>query len=137
MATFDSFRDMYDIALKPRLLNTLIRDNLPTVDHPFSNPSQLSNVVSLIKTHSLLSEDVTESMDPKQIKAWKSSVASWVDRVLLLISSREVNFIAFHCYGFWVFSSFLFRRVYICLFHWVLFLLLMIFRSVYRHKYTI
>ncbi|KEH18714.1 hypothetical protein MtrunA17_Chr8g0347521 [Medicago truncatula] len=89
MATFDSFRDMYDIALKPRLLNTLIRDNLPTVDHPFSNPSQLSNVVSLIKTHSLLSEDVTESMDPKQIKAWKSSVASWVDRVLLLISSRE------------------------------------------------
>jgi hypothetical protein len=112
MATFDSFRDMYDIALKPRLLNTLIRDNLPTVDHPFSNPSQLSNVVSLIKTHSLLSEDVTESMDPKQVKAWKSSVASWVDRVLLLLSSHEVNFIAFHYYGFWVFNSFLFRRVY-------------------------
>ncbi|KAI5421942.1 uncharacterized protein LOC127076040 [Lathyrus oleraceus] len=89
MAAFDHFGDMYDVALKPRLLNTLITDHLPTVDHPFSNPSELSKVVSLIKTHSLLSEDVTDSFESKQIKAWKSSVTSWVDRVLLLLSSHS------------------------------------------------
>ncbi|CAK8565723.1 unnamed protein product [Lathyrus sativus] len=89
MAAFDHFGDMYDVALKPRLLNTLISDYLPTVDHPFSNPSELSKVVSLIKTHSLLSEDVTDSMESKQGKAWKSSVTSWVDRVLLLLSSHS------------------------------------------------
>ncbi|WJX92033.1 hypothetical protein P8452_73731 [Trifolium repens] len=88
MTTFDHFRDMYDVAFKPRLLTTLITDYLPNQNHPFSNPSQLSKVVSLIKTHSLLSESVTEqSINPKSVKAWKSSVTSWVDRILLLISS--------------------------------------------------
>lgn len=45
MATFDHFGNMYDVALKPRLLRTLISDHL---QRPFSNPSVLSKVVSLI-----------------------------------------------------------------------------------------
>jgi hypothetical protein len=98
---------MYDVAFKPRLLTTLITDYLPNQNHPFSNPSQLSKVVSLIKTHSLLSESVTEqSINPKSVKAWKSSVTSWVDRILLLISSPSVNFFTFRYYAFWVFITF-------------------------------
>lgn len=104
MAAFEHFKDMYDVALKPRLLNTIIREHLPSADHPFSNPYELSKVVSLIKTHSLLSDSVTESLDPKLIKALKSSFTSWVDRLLLLISSHEVNFITFHYYTFWIFN---------------------------------
>ncbi|KAJ1429529.1 Pre-rRNA-processing protein RIX1, N-terminal [Sesbania bispinosa] len=72
---------------KPRLLTTLIRDHLPDEKHPFSNPSDLSRVVSLIKTHSLLSESVTESMDSKLVEAWKSAVTHWVHRILTLLSS--------------------------------------------------
>ncbi|XP_061349893.1 uncharacterized protein LOC133295112 [Gastrolobium bilobum] len=88
MSAFDHFGNMYDVALKPRLLRTLVRDHLPDEKHPFSNPSEISRVVSLIKTHTLLSESVKESMNPKQIEAWKSAVKSWVDHILILLSSN-------------------------------------------------
>ncbi|KAK7275322.1 hypothetical protein RIF29_16435 [Crotalaria pallida] len=87
-STFDCFRNMYDVALKPRLLRTLIRDHLPDEKHPFSNTSEISRVISLLKTHRLLSESVTEYTDPKLIETWKSAVTSWVQRILTLLSSN-------------------------------------------------
>ncbi|KAK7292775.1 hypothetical protein RJT34_15628 [Clitoria ternatea] len=87
MATFHHFGNMYDVALKPRLLLTLIRDHLPDDKHPFPNPSEISKVVSLIKTHSLLSDSFTDSMDPKLVQSWKSAVTSWLDRIYSLLST--------------------------------------------------
>ncbi|RDX76940.1 hypothetical protein CR513_43008, partial [Mucuna pruriens] len=87
MAAFDHFGNMNDVALKPRLLLTLIRDHLPDDKCSFSNPSQLSKVVSLIKTHSLLSESFPDSTRPKLIEAWKSALDSWLNRILSLLST--------------------------------------------------
>ncbi|KAF8390224.1 hypothetical protein HHK36_024749 [Tetracentron sinense] len=88
MAAFEHFENMYDVRLKPRLLRSLIKDHLPDEKHPFSSPSELSNVVSTIKTHGLLSESFEESVDRKQIDKWKSTVDAWVERLLLLASSK-------------------------------------------------
>ncbi|KAH1240793.1 hypothetical protein GmHk_07G018563 [Glycine max] len=87
MAAFDHFGNMYDVAFKPRLLQTLIRDHLPDEKRPFSNPSELSKVVSLIKTHSLLSESFADSTRPKLIEAWKSALASWLNLIYSLLST--------------------------------------------------
>ena len=87
MAAFDHFSNMYDVAFKPRLLLTLINDHLPDENHPFSNPSQVSKVVSLIKTHRLVSESFTDSRDPKQVEASKSAVMTSVNRILTFLTS--------------------------------------------------
>ncbi|KAH1204680.1 hypothetical protein GmHk_16G045570 [Glycine max] len=87
MAAFDHFGNMYDVAFKPRLLQTLIRDHLPDEKRPFSNPSELSKVVSLIKTHSLLSESFADSTRPKLIEASKSALTSWLNRIYSLLST--------------------------------------------------
>ncbi|XP_015876389.2 uncharacterized protein LOC107413049 isoform X1 [Ziziphus jujuba] len=87
MAAFDYIKDMYDIALKPRLLRTLIRDHVPNEKHPFGSPSELSMVVSAIKTHNLLSEYVREPTDQKVMDTWRAAVDSWVNRLLELVSS--------------------------------------------------
>ncbi|KAK7389851.1 hypothetical protein VNO78_25146 [Psophocarpus tetragonolobus] len=84
---FDHFGNMYDVAFKPRLLLTLTRDHLPDENSPFSNPSELSNIVSLIKTHSLLSESFTQSTPPKVMEAWKSALTSWLNRIYSLLST--------------------------------------------------
>ncbi|KAG5021770.1 hypothetical protein JHK85_018112 [Glycine max] len=91
MAAFDHFGNMYDVAFKPRLLQTLIRDHLPDEKRPFSNPSELSKVVSLIKTHSLLSESFADSTRPKLIEAWKSALASWLNLIYSLLSTTMIN----------------------------------------------
>lgn len=94
MAAFDHVRNMHDIALKPRLLRSLIREHLPDEKHPFKGPPELSHVVSTVKTHRLLSESLAgvESADPKAAEGWKAAVDAWVDRVLSLASSNMVNF---------------------------------------------
>ncbi|XP_019460211.1 PREDICTED: proline-, glutamic acid- and leucine-rich protein 1 isoform X1 [Lupinus angustifolius] len=89
MSTFDCFSNMYDVALKPRLLRTLIRDHVPDEKHPFSNTLEISRVISLVKTHRLLSESVNQFVDPKVVEAWKSNVTSWVERILSLLSSNS------------------------------------------------
>ena len=48
--------NLYDVDMKPHLLCTLIKDCIPDDKHPFENLGELSAVVSLIKTHGLLSE---------------------------------------------------------------------------------
>ena len=90
MVAFDHFSNMYDVALKPRLLRTLMKEHLPDEKLPFSNPSEISWAVSMVKTHGLLSECFTESMDQSQIENWKSAVDSWVDRILTLVSNNMV-----------------------------------------------
>ncbi|PON70689.1 Coatomer beta subunit [Trema orientale] len=87
MAAFDLISNMNDVALRPRLLRTLIRDHLPDDKHPFGSPSQLSKVVSMVKTHSLLSESFDELTDQVLISKWKSAVDSWVKRLMLLVSN--------------------------------------------------
>ncbi|KAK4268227.1 hypothetical protein QN277_024913 [Acacia crassicarpa] len=88
MEAFSHVSDMYDVALKPRLLHTLIKDQLPDEKHPFLNPSKLSRVVSMIRIHHLLTESFTDDMDQKQIGRWKSAVDKWVDCILNLTSSE-------------------------------------------------
>ncbi|OWM87648.1 hypothetical protein CDL15_Pgr022761 [Punica granatum] len=89
MAAFDCAGDMYDVALKPRLLRMLLRDHLPDEKRPFRDPAVLSRIISTVKTHKLLSESFGESTDKKLVKDWRSAVAAWVDRVLMLASSNS------------------------------------------------
>ncbi|KAM1189983.1 hypothetical protein ACFX2J_025592 [Malus domestica] len=86
MAAFDHVKDMYDVALRPRLLQTIIRD-LPDDKHPSASPSELSKVVYAIKTHNLLCESVQDVTDQKLITTWKSAMDSWVRRLVQLVSS--------------------------------------------------
>ncbi|KAL6957138.1 hypothetical protein U1Q18_043768 [Sarracenia purpurea var. burkii] len=96
MAAFNHIHNMYDIALKPRLLRSMIREHLPDEKHPFKAPPELSHVVSVVKTHCLLSESLdAESTDPKVAENWKAALDLWVERILMLISSNMVNFFSF------------------------------------------
>ncbi|XP_026381355.1 uncharacterized protein LOC113275975 [Papaver somniferum] len=92
MAVFEYFDDMYDIRLKPKLLRSLMKDYLPDEKHPIPSPSELSYIVSTIKTHGLLSECVSsnndEPVEQKHMDKWKTTVDSWVERLLLLTSSK-------------------------------------------------
>ncbi|WVZ17528.1 hypothetical protein V8G54_010510 [Vigna mungo] len=83
---------MYEVAFKPRLLLSLIRDHLPDEKSSFSDPSKLSKAVSLVKTHSLLSESfLADSTSAKVIEAWKSAFSSWVNRIFSLLSTSMVE----------------------------------------------
>ncbi|TQD77964.1 hypothetical protein C1H46_036497 [Malus baccata] len=77
---------MYDVSLRPILLQTLIRD-LPDDKHPSGSPLELSKVVYAIKTHNLLCESVQDMTDQKLIITWKSAIDSWVRRLVQLVSS--------------------------------------------------
>ncbi|QCE02612.1 proline-, glutamic acid- and leucine-rich protein 1 [Vigna unguiculata] len=88
MAAFVHFGNMHDVAFKPRLLQSLIRDHLPDENGPFSEPSKLSKAVALVKKHSLLSESfLADSTPPKVIEAWKSAFSSWLNRIFSLLST--------------------------------------------------
>ncbi|PRQ18884.1 hypothetical protein RchiOBHm_Chr7g0211051 [Rosa chinensis] len=86
-SAFDHVKDMHDASLKPRFLHTLIRDHLPDDNLPSRTSFDLSNLVHMIKTHNLLSESVQDPTDQKLTTHWRSAVDSWVDRLLLLVSS--------------------------------------------------
>ncbi|KAF5185273.1 3-chlorobenzoate-3,4-dioxygenase reductase subunit [Thalictrum thalictroides] len=89
MAVTEFYQNMHDIRLKPRLLRSLTKNHLPDENHPFPSPSELSTVVTAIKTHGLLSESVYgDSVDQKFVDKWKSAVDAWVERLLLLVSSK-------------------------------------------------
>ncbi|PQP95062.1 uncharacterized protein Pyn_17304 [Prunus yedoensis var. nudiflora] len=88
MAAFDHIKDMYDVALKSRLLHTLIRDHVPDNKHPFGSPLDLSKVVYTIKTHNLLHESVQDLTDQKLINNWRSAIDSWVNHLMELIASE-------------------------------------------------
>ncbi|XP_023767642.1 uncharacterized protein LOC111916263 isoform X1 [Lactuca sativa] len=89
MAAFDHVQNMYDVAVKPRLLRSFIKELIPDEKQQLGNPLELSQVVSAIKTHGLLSERVAQTDDNKKlIEKWKSAVDLWVDRLLMLVSSN-------------------------------------------------
>ncbi|KAK3001207.1 hypothetical protein RJ639_022001 [Escallonia herrerae] len=80
---------MNDVALKPRLLRSLTKYELPDVKRPLKNPLHLSRVISTVKTHRLLSENpASQSADQKHIDSWKSAVDAWVNRLLVLVSNK-------------------------------------------------
>ncbi|KAJ0230349.1 hypothetical protein HA466_0308530 [Hirschfeldia incana] len=81
MASFERFDDMCDSKLKPKILRNILSDYIPNEKQPLVNFQSLSNVVSTISTHKLLSED-----SKPQTKS-KSSVDEWVERLLALVSS--------------------------------------------------
>lgn len=83
--------DMGDIRSNSKLLRSLLREYVPDEKHPFRNPSELSLVVSLIKTHKLLSESAQKSTDKNLIDELKSAVDSWVNRVSTLASSNMIS----------------------------------------------
>ncbi|KAL3838197.1 hypothetical protein ACJIZ3_022788 [Penstemon smallii] len=84
----DSIKGMYDVALKPKLLRSLLREYVPDDKHPFSNPSELSYVVSTVKAHKLLSEWSPHTVEQDLIDGWKAVVDSWINRLLTLVSSN-------------------------------------------------
>ncbi|XP_050212962.1 uncharacterized protein LOC126664559 [Mercurialis annua] len=83
--------DMYDVALKPRMLHTLLKEDVPddTSKKPLGNASKLSRIVSTVQTFSLLSESFSTTADPKLIQHWKSAVDDWVNRVLALVANAS------------------------------------------------
>lgn len=91
MAASDTIENMYDLALKPRLLRSLLKEYVPDLKHQFRNPSVLSYVVSAVKTHQLLSESAPPESDEKLIENWTVAVDSWINRVVALASSDTVN----------------------------------------------
>lgn len=96
MAAFDHIEGgMYGISLKPRLLRSLIKEKLPDEKHPFRDSSELLHVASTVRIHRLLSESASKSIDKKLMENWQSAVDSWVNRLLILVSSNMVNFSLF------------------------------------------
>ncbi|GAB2272033.1 hypothetical protein Dimus_006856 [Dionaea muscipula] len=88
MAAFDRFSNIYDIALKPRLLRILLKEQLPDENRPVGNPLGLPSIVSTVRIHKLLSESVDAPADKKKhVESWKSAVDAWVDRIQKLVSS--------------------------------------------------
>lgn len=88
MAAFDHIRDLYDIALKPRLLRSLLKEQLPDETRPVRELSELSSIVSTVKFHQLLSESVPNSANRNHVSRWRSAVDAWVDRILTLAGSN-------------------------------------------------
>lgn len=91
MATSEMvIKDMYDVGLKPRMIRTLLKEDVPDDKIPFDSPSKLSRIISCIQSHKLLSEpSITDNN--KQIERWKSSVNDWVARLLSLISKTTTT----------------------------------------------
>ncbi|KAJ8551431.1 hypothetical protein K7X08_021446 [Anisodus acutangulus] len=83
----NTIENMYDVALKPRLLGSLLKEHVPDLKHQFRNPSVLSYVVSAIKTHQLLSVSGQPESDEKLIDKWTVAIDSWINRVVALVSN--------------------------------------------------
>ncbi|KAJ8900135.1 hypothetical protein K2173_024251 [Erythroxylum novogranatense] len=86
-------KGMNDVVMKPQMLYTLIKEDLPQDKRPFGSPSTLSRIVSILKTHKLLAETPPQQLqqsptDPKYFQRWKSAVDNWVSRLLLLVDNQ-------------------------------------------------
>ncbi|XP_044462220.1 proline-, glutamic acid- and leucine-rich protein 1-like isoform X3 [Mangifera indica] len=91
MSVLDNVKDMYDVKLKPRMLRTLIREQFPDENHPGRLPPELTKLISLLRTHELLSESFNDSVDKTLKESWKSAVDDWLHAVLSLVSSNMSN----------------------------------------------
>lgn len=71
---------------KAKLLLSLLRKYVPDVKHPFLDPSDLSYVVTTVKTHKLLLE---RSLAKQEVMdCWKKAVDSWDHRVQSLLAGH-------------------------------------------------
>ncbi|KAJ7519067.1 hypothetical protein O6H91_20G021200 [Diphasiastrum complanatum] len=98
MASEESVHNLYDLRLRPRLLQSIMATHLPDEKHLTKSPSQLSSAVSLIRRHRLLSESIAGGGSKaaslhggKSLEGRKSVVDAWVDRVSVLLSSHAEN----------------------------------------------
>ncbi|GMI72535.1 hypothetical protein like AT1G30240 [Hibiscus trionum] len=86
----EKLENMYDVGLKPPMLRSLIRQYLPSGNHPLNLNTtcfELPKLVSILQTHRLLSESDSHSVDHKLINAWKSALDDWLGCLLSLLSS--------------------------------------------------
>ncbi|XP_074570317.1 uncharacterized protein LOC141826897 [Curcuma longa] len=77
-----------DPQLKPSWLRFLLRDCLPEESRPTPNVSELSFLLSDIKTYGLLDEQVHDPSDAKLVEAWRNAMDAWTERVVSLASSK-------------------------------------------------
>ncbi|KAI4384081.1 hypothetical protein MLD38_009848 [Melastoma candidum] len=86
MPSFNASTDVKGPELKPRLLRFLLRELVPGKKRQLGDPSDVSRVVSVVRTHGLLSES-EGGLGEKLAANWKSAVDDWVDRLMNLIPS--------------------------------------------------
>ncbi|KAL1080841.1 hypothetical protein V6Z11_D09G023000, partial [Gossypium hirsutum] len=80
--------DVYDVKLKPRILEYLMNDQIPNENDPSPQQCDLQRVVNAINNLGLLSESLPEGTKNSKIaEDWAIAVDSWVHRVLSLVSS--------------------------------------------------
>ena len=96
-ALLENSSNMFDVALKPRMLRTILKEDVPDDNSntkPLSNASKLSRIVSKIQTFNLLSESTSMS-DAKLMERWKSTVDDWINRLLSLVSNASSSMVLF------------------------------------------
>ncbi|MBA0829337.1 hypothetical protein Goarm_013949 [Gossypium armourianum] len=82
------YQDVYDVKLKPRILEYLMNDQIPNENDPLPQQCDLQRVVNAINNLGLLSESLPEGTKNSKIaEDWAIAVDSWVHRVLSLVSS--------------------------------------------------
>lgn len=87
------YRDVYDVKLKPRILEYMMNDQIPNETDPSPQHCDLQRVVNAIRNLGLLSESLPEleANNSLIVQDWAIAVDSWVDRVLSLVSSPRVS----------------------------------------------
>ncbi|KAG6481376.1 hypothetical protein ZIOFF_057976 [Zingiber officinale] len=70
------------------LLQLLVRDCLPEESGPTPVLSDLSFIISKIKTVDLLSEQLPNPSNTKLVEAWRAAMDAWLERVISLTSSK-------------------------------------------------
>ncbi|MBA0614557.1 hypothetical protein Godav_014842 [Gossypium davidsonii] len=82
------YQDVYDVKLKPGILEYLMNDQIPNENDPSPQQCDLQRVVNAINNLGLLSESLPEGTKNSKIaEDWAIAVDSWVHRVLSLVSS--------------------------------------------------
>ncbi|KAL1151175.1 hypothetical protein V6Z11_A09G023400 [Gossypium hirsutum] len=84
------YQDVYDVKLKPKILEYLMNDQIPNENDHSPQQCDLQRVVNAIKNLGLLSESLPEGTKNSKIcEDWAIAVDSWVHRVLSLVSSSR------------------------------------------------
>ncbi|PPD73078.1 hypothetical protein GOBAR_DD30029 [Gossypium barbadense] len=85
------YQDVYDVKLKPRILEYLMNDQIPNENDPSPQQCDLQRVVNAINNLGLLSESLPEGTKNSKIaEDWAIAVDSWVHRVLSLVSITKM-----------------------------------------------
>ncbi|KAK8533957.1 hypothetical protein V6N12_047359 [Hibiscus sabdariffa] len=86
------YQDVFDVKSKPRILEYLMNDQIPSETDPSPQHCDLQRAVNYIKNLGLLSESFPqETQNSKIAEDWAMAVDSWLDRVHSLVSSPRVS----------------------------------------------